>query len=108
MTFNPTKPGAREVLARLESSPDYELLLMDVQMSDLDGLETTIVIRQLEKVSKRHIPIIAVTAGATEAQRERCLMAGMDDYITKPVKPKSLLNSINRLCGRSKIYQALS
>jgi PAS domain S-box-containing protein len=74
----------------------YNLVLMDVQMPDLDGFEATAAIRKAEEGKPRHIPIIAMTAHAMKGDRERCLAAGMDDYISKPLSPQELLNKIER------------
>jgi CheY-like chemotaxis protein/nitrogen-specific signal transduction histidine kinase len=67
-----------------------DLVLMDVQMPELDGLAATRLIRKEEQDTARHIPIIALTAGALQEERERCLASGMDDFLTKPVQPAAL------------------
>jgi two-component system sensor histidine kinase/response regulator len=74
----------------------YSVVLMDIQMPDMDGYETTIEIRSLEKSGNRHLPIIAMTADAMQGDRERCLEAGMDDYVSKPIQPEVLLSAIDR------------
>jgi CheY-like chemotaxis protein len=84
----------------------YDLVLMDCQMPEMDGFETTRKIRELEAQSSQlaaggpspfpHIPVIAMTANAMQGDRERCLEAGMDDYIAKPVQPKDLAEKIDR------------
>jgi PAS domain S-box-containing protein len=67
-----------------------ELILMDVQMPELDGLSATRQIRASELLTRTHLPIIALTAGALQEERERCLESGMDDFLTKPVQPDAL------------------
>jgi CheY-like chemotaxis protein/anti-sigma regulatory factor (Ser/Thr protein kinase) len=74
----------------------YSAILMDVQMPEMDGLEATQRIRALEGSSGRHIPIIAMTAHAMVGDRERCLEAGMDDYVTKPLEPRVLFSALDR------------
>jgi two-component system sensor histidine kinase/response regulator len=87
--------NGQEVLSALERN-SYDLILMDVQMPELDGFETTMAIRRKEKEMGQHIPIIAMTAHAMKGDRERCLEAGMDDYICKPVQPKEVIAAIER------------
>ncbi len=74
----------------------YSGVLMDVQMPEMDGLEATQKIREFEKETGGHIPIIAMTAHAMQGDRERCLAAGMDDYVTKPLEPKVLFSALDR------------
>jgi PAS domain S-box-containing protein len=74
----------------------YNAVLMDVQMPEMDGLEATRLIRKAEAQSGLHIPIVAMTAHAMQGDRERCLDAGMDDYLTKPLEPKVLFNALDR------------
>jgi two-component system sensor histidine kinase/response regulator len=75
----------------------FDLILMDVQMPNMNGLEATKAIRKLEEVSERHTPILALTAHAMDGDRERCIDAGMDDYMSKPIHAKELLSKINTL-----------
>jgi len=74
----------------------YDLILMDCQMPEMDGFEATMQIRQLEKGTVEHIPIIAMTANAMQGDREKCLSVGMDDYISKPINPKQLKQILER------------
>jgi two-component system sensor histidine kinase/response regulator len=76
---------------------DFDLVLMDVQMPEMDGLTATARIRELEKKMNRHVPIIAMTAHAMRGDRERCLEAGMDDYVSKPISSTILLETICRV-----------
>src|SRR5262249_52950108 len=71
-----------------------DLVLMDVQMPDMDGLEATAFIREREKETGAHVPIIGLTAHAIKGDRERCQQAGMDGYVTKPVQFRELLDAI--------------
>lgn len=79
----------------------YDIVLMDMQMPEVDGLEATTAIRSFEKTSGRRIPIIALTANAMIGDRERCLHAGMDDYLSKPLRSGDLLSMMERLAGGS-------
>jgi PAS domain S-box-containing protein len=85
--------SGHEALALLEKS-DFDLVLMDVQMPDLDGLQATAHIRARERASGKRLPIVAMTAQAGDSDRERCLRAGMDAYLTKPVRVSELRNTI--------------
>jgi len=81
--------NGREALVALEKGK-FDLIFMDVQMPEMDGLEATVAIREKEKSSGLHLPIIALTAHAMKGDREQCLTAGMDGYLTKPIRPEEL------------------
>jgi PAS domain S-box-containing protein len=85
----------QQALERVKVIP-YSAVLMDVQMPEMDGFESTQQIRIWERERGSHIPIIAMTAHAMQGDRERCLEAGMDDYITKPIEPKVLFSVLDR------------
>lgn len=68
----------------------FDLILMDIMLPQMDGYEITKVIRDNEKQTKEHVPIIALTANALENDREKCLNAGMDDYLAKPFTAQEL------------------
>ena len=74
----------------------FDLIVMDVQMPDMDGFEATAAIREFEKTTGEHIPIIAVTAHAMKGDRERCLAAGMDGYVSKPIRVADLESAITQ------------
>lgn len=78
------------------NSKRYDLIFMDCQMPEMDGYETTRAIRKLEGSKGIHTPIIALTANSMEGDREKCISAGMDDFISKPVRIKNLSDIINR------------
>ncbi|HEV3036976.1 MAG TPA: ATP-binding protein [Candidatus Angelobacter sp.] len=87
--------NGRQVLTALNES-SFDLVLMDVQMPDMDGLEATSIIRAREAGTTAHIPIVAMTAHAMIGDREQCIKAGMDDYISKPVSRTELGQIIER------------
>ena len=96
-------PTGREVL-RLQKEQSFDLILMDVQMPEMDGLQATRIIRQIERADGGHIPIIAMTAHAMTGDRERCLDAGMDAYLSKPLRAQELVAVIHSV-GRSESLQ---
>jgi two-component system sensor histidine kinase/response regulator len=75
----------------------FDLILMDVQMPEMSGLEATAAIRRREEGSGRHLPIVALTARAMAGDREQCLAAGMDAYVSKPVRAPELFSAIDAL-----------
>jgi len=75
----------------------FDVVLMDIEMPEMDGLQATAVIREMEKDQQTHVPIIAMTAHAVKGFRERCVKAGMDGYIPKPVQPDELYGALNRI-----------
>jgi PAS domain S-box-containing protein len=89
-------PNGLEVLGAV-GREGFDLVLMDVQMPELDGLEATARIRQQEKSKGGHLPIIAMTAYAMKGDRERCLATGMDGYVAKPIQPEELYSAIAAL-----------
>lgn len=80
---------------------EFDLVLMDVQMPGMDGLEATRLIRQHEASTGRRIPIVAMTAHAIAGYKEQCLESGMDDYVAKPVKARELLEAVTRASSAS-------
>lgn len=82
---------------------NFDLILMDIQMPSLDGLEATAIIREKEKKNGTYIPIVAMTAHAMKGDRERCIDGGMDDYVSKPLKPEELIKVIERVITKKKV-----
>jgi CheY-like chemotaxis protein len=79
----------------------FDLVLMDLQMPEMDGLETTAAIRACEQGTGKRLPIIALTAQALQGDRERCLAAGMDGYLAKPVQCQQLLQTVADIASRT-------
>jgi PAS domain S-box-containing protein len=88
--------NGRLALASVEDD-SYDLLLMDVQMPEMDGMEATRVLRERESKTGTHLTVVGVTAHAMAGDRERCLQAGMDGYLSKPIRPTELDDLLERL-----------
>jgi hypothetical protein len=82
----------RDAISLLQSNPDIEIVLMDIMMPEMDGIDTTRAIRSQHEF--RNLPIIAVTAKAMKGDRDKCLDAGAWDYLSKPVNPQQLLDTL--------------
>lgn len=91
--------NGREALAALEKE-SFDLVLMDLQMPEMDGFEATTAIRKSEKNSGSHLSIVALTAHAMKGDREKCLAAGMDGYLTKPIRPQELDEILEKYVSR--------
>ncbi len=92
--------NGREALAALERQT-FDVVLMDLQMPEMDGLEATAAVREKEKATGNHLPIIAMTAHAMKGDRERCLAAGMDGYVSKPIQAQDLFEALDGVAGVS-------
>lgn len=96
-------PGGREGLQAAQTD-EFDVILMDCQMPGMDGYETTACIRKWEAEQgpgpqgPRHVPIVALTANAMQGDRERCLAAGMDDYLAKPFSTAALRDVLTEIC----------
>lgn len=93
-----------EALALLQNAT-YDIIFMDVQMPVMGGFETTKRIREMEQASGEHVPIIAMTAHALKGDREKCLAAGMDGYISKPIQSEELYQAIVELTARAPVSE---
>ena len=78
---------------------NFDLILMDVQMPEMDGFDATNMIRKREKISGKHVPIVAMTAHAMKGDREQCLQAGMDGYVSKPINQGELFETLEGFAG---------
>jgi len=92
--------NGRLALAAWQSEP-FDVILMDVQMPEMDGLQATQAIRNIERERGGHMPIVAMTAHAMKGDRERCLEAGMDDYLPKPIRAKQIAAKLLTMFGAS-------
>ena len=90
--------NGRLAVERAAQEP-FDIILMDVQMPEMSGLEATAAIREAERHTGRHIPIVALTARAMAGDREQCLAAGMDAYVSKPVRAEELFAAIDAIAG---------
>ena len=90
-----TATNGKEALDKFGTS-SYDLILMDIQMPVMSGLVAAEKIRALESSTNSHVPIIAITANAMLGDKERCLSAGMDDYISKPFQPAVLIDKLKK------------
>jgi PAS domain S-box-containing protein len=99
--------NGREALAALEKEI-FDLVLMDVQMPEMDGFKATAAIRAREAKNGDHIPIIAMTAHALKGDRERCLAAGMDGYVAKPIQPQEFLRELDSVVEATRLVRTPS
>jgi CheY-like chemotaxis protein len=90
--------NGRRALSEL-SKQKFDVVLMDVQMPEMDGLEATAAVREGEKRTGAHIPIIAMTAHAMQDDKQRCLAAGMDAYISKPIRSRDLVELVENFAA---------
>jgi signal transduction histidine kinase/DNA-binding response OmpR family regulator len=91
--------NGREALGKFDEQ-EFDVIFMDVQMPEMDGVTATGEIRKREKMTGRHMPIVAMTAHAMKGDKEKCLQAGMDDYVSKPIRRKDLADVIARIVER--------
>jgi signal transduction histidine kinase/CheY-like chemotaxis protein len=95
--YEVTVAGDGRAAVEAYGAGQFDIVLMDVQMPGMDGFEATAWIREKEKLSGGHIPIIALTANALKGDREQCISAGMDGYVSKPIKAAELVSTIEKL-----------
>jgi CheY-like chemotaxis protein len=93
--------NGQDALAIFKGSRDFDAILMDVQMPGMDGFQTTAAIREWDKEQGEHTPIIALTANAMRGDSERCLEAGMDGYVAKPIRFSDLLEQVQKHVPRA-------
>jgi two-component system, sensor histidine kinase and response regulator len=98
-----------EALTTLEEHEwNFDLILMDVQMPEMDGLEATQEIRRREMNREKRMPIVALTAHAMERDRERCLAAGVDAYLSKPIRMEDLASALAELAAKKQALTYVS
>ncbi len=102
-----TAVNGKDVLEKL-SQKTYDLILMDCHMPEMNGFETTTAVREKEKGTGKHIPIIALTADAMKAVKEQCLQAGMDNYLGKPLDPEQFVNIVTQYLKRGVTEERMS
>jgi CheY-like chemotaxis protein len=93
--------NGKEALDAVQGAQRFDLVLMDLQMPEMDGLEATAAIRAGEEGTGKRLPIVALTAQAIHGDRERCLAAGMDAYLSKPVQPQQLFRTLTEVARRT-------
>ena len=99
--------NGRQAVEGFESG-SFDLILMDVQMPEMNGFEATGAIREREQGGSRRVPIMAMTAHAMKGDRERCMEAGMDGYVSKPIRMRELLSVIATLVPGSIGQESIS
>ena len=90
-----------DALMLMQRGQSFDVILMDLQMPGMDGYEATARIREMERASSRHTPIIAVTASAMNTDRERCLALGMDGFVAKPYRAEEVFTVVEKYCGKN-------